>query len=143
MKQKTIFILFVSLIVVLMGITVSRTNFDYLGQGDLLSVEIKEPPCPYQCFRATIDYITTDPETMASLKTIFFGKIATNLISYPQEEGIFTVIFTFEKETISFNLSLDRGSSNGFIKYEPKKAVYEMIYKETKTLQNLLFGLGS
>jgi hypothetical protein len=143
MKQKPIFILFISLIVVLMGITVSRTNFDHLGQGDLLSVEIKEPPCPYQCFRATIDVVTTDPETMASLKTIFFGKIATNLISYPQEEGIFTVIFTFDNETISFNLSLDRVSSNGLIKYEPKKAVYEMTYKETQTLQKLLFGLGS
>jgi hypothetical protein len=144
MKQKPIFILFISLIVVLMSITISRTNFDHIGQGTLQSVEIMEPPCPYQCFRATIDFVTTDPKVMEELKTIFFGKVSTNLLSYPEEEGIFTVIFTFENETIKFNLNMDRLSSNGVIKYEPKKAVYQMTYKETETIQKLLYvGFGS
>jgi len=144
MKQKPIFISYILLIVVLMGFTLSRSNFDHIGQGDLKSVEIMEEPCPYQCFRATIDFVTTDKEVMKELKTIFFGKISTNLLSYPEEEGIFTVIFTFENETIKFNLKMDRLSSNGVIKYDAKKAVYQMTYKETQTIQKLLYvGFGS
>ena len=142
MKQKTIFIFFVALVVLIMGFTVIRTNFDHLGQGKLLSVEIKEPPCPYECFRAPIDYITTDPKTMTQLQSIFFGKIATNLFSYPKEEGIFTVIFSYEKKTISMNLTLDRLSLKWIFKYDVKKAVYQMTSKETIVLQTLLYKNG-
>jgi hypothetical protein len=144
MKQKQIFILFISLIVVIMGFAVSRTNFNHIGQGGLRSVEIMEEACPVECFRAPIDFKTTDPELMEELKTIFFGKIATNLYSYPKEEGIFTVIFTFEDQSFAFNLEVDRLGSNGIIKLETKKAVYQMTYQETQRIRKLLFvGFGA
>ena len=140
MKQKTIFISFIILIVLLMGFTMMRTNFDHLGQGELLSVEIKEDPCPFQCFRATIDLKINDPKTMNELESIFFGKINTTLFSTPKEDGIFTVIFTYEKKTLTLNLTLDRLSQKGIIIVDSKKAVYQMTSKETKRLQELLFG---
>ena len=114
-------------------------NIDNTGDGKLESIKITKNFCDTSvCDMTNQTSVITDPETMKSIESVFFGKISNNLLGFTKEELKYDFEFHYEKATLEFNVGIDQEFSSGKIKYFAKHRDYPLSSKDVEIIMNIL-----
>lgn len=114
-------------------------NIDNFGVGKLESIKVIENFCDKSvCDVTNQTTVITDPETMKPIESVFFGKIASNLLGFTKEELNYDFEFHFEKATLVFNVGINQELTSGKIKYIAKHRDYPLTSKDMEIIMNIL-----
>ncbi len=114
-------------------------NIDNIGVGKLESIKITENFCDTSvCDMTNQTSVITDPETMKSIESIFFGKISNNFLGFTKEELNYDFEFHYVKATLVFNVGINQELTSGKIKYIAKHRDFPLTSKDMEIIMNIL-----
>lgn len=134
---KFIWITIIVLFVVFAGLYLF--NFDHLSAGKLEKVEVvwADPVTEDDNILKTF----TEKEDLKNLTSVFFGKFNESIFLHTAEDSLLSVVFTFEKKTITFKLfsDSDLGSQEyTYFKFPERKMRFSIPAGQRKLLSELM-----
>lgn len=134
---KYIWIAIIVLFVVFAGLIFF--NFDHLAAGKLAKVEVvwADPVTGDDKILKTFN----DKEDLRELTSVFFGKFNESILFDTAEDSLLSVVFTFDKKTITFKLFSDSDLGNQeytYFKYPDRKMRFSIPAGQRKLLSELL-----
>ncbi len=114
-------------------------NFDHLSAGMLEKVEVvwADPVTKDDNILKTF----TDKEDLKNLTSVFFSKFNESIFFDTAQDSLLSVVFTFEKKTITFKLfsDSDLGSQEyTYYKYPERKMRFSIPAGQRKLLSELM-----
>lgn len=114
-------------------------NFDHLDAGKLEKVEVvwADPVTKDDEILKTF----TDKEDLKNLTSVFFGKFNESIFLHTAEDSLLSVVFTFDKKTMTFKLFSDSELGNQeytYFKYPERKMRFSIPADQRKLLSELL-----
>lgn len=114
-------------------------NFDHLSAGMLEKVEVvwADPVTKDDNILKTF----TDKEDLKNLTSVFFSKFNESIFFDTAQDSLLSVVFTFEKKTITFKLfsDSDLGSQEyTYFKYPERKMRFSIPAGQRKILSELM-----
>lgn len=114
-------------------------NFDHLSAGMLEKVEVvwADPVTKDDNILKTF----TDKEDLKNLTSVFFSKFNESIFFDTAQDSLLSVVFTFEKKTITFKLfsDSDLGSQEyTYYKYPERKMRFSIPAGQRKILSELM-----
>lgn len=127
MRKKLVILglmLIVVVSVVLYLVTTGFYNLDFLGQGHLNSVTVRDSNCMTSiCDAENWEITITSPDQLKSLESAFFSKIQ-DVSHLTTEDGTLIFIFHYDKKDIEFHASINIAFTGGVIYYTDRQIVY-------------------
>lgn len=127
MRKKLVIlglVLIVVVSVILYLVTTGFYNLDYLGQGQLNSVTVRDSNCMTSiCDAENWEITITSPDQLKSLESAFFSKIQ-DVSHLTTEDGTLIFIFHYDKKDIEFHVSINIAFTGGVIYYTDRQIVY-------------------
>ena len=83
----------------------------------------------------------TDKEELKNLTSVFFGKFNESIFLHTAEDSLLSVVFTFEKKTMTFKLFSNSDLGNQeytYFKYPDRKMRFSIPAGQRKLLSELL-----